>query len=207
MRRNLIAVLFALAAVGSAVPAEDFNSREWRDEIARGFLPYRKLAYEDFPVSDGVQTPHLMHTEGFVHYSYKMTWTASHGTFAAKVTQFTVRSGYDSTKSWRRSGFTETKALLAHEQGHLDISELHAADFRLASMPEGISSTAQGAMDALNVKMQAVCDRYCQEAKVEQDRYDQETNHGLNGEQQRKWNQDLHDRVAKAGLTYWDQDR
>jgi len=137
MRRNWIAATLAIVALAAPIAGDNYNSPEWKDEIAHGFLPYRKLTFDDFPIANGVPTPHLMHTEGFLHYSYRATWTSDGQTATARVSQISIRSGFDQNKSWQQSGITESKALLAHEQGHLDISELHAYDFRKAPLPTG----------------------------------------------------------------------
>ncbi|MFI5387096.1 MAG: DUF922 domain-containing protein [Fimbriimonadales bacterium] len=207
MRRKLIAAGLMLAVLASALPADDFNSPEWKSEIAHGYLPYRKLTYDDFPVANGVPTPHWMHTEGFFHYSYKTRWSERDGVITAKVTEIVIRSGFDQNKSWKQGTITETKALLEHEQGHLDINELHASEFRKATMPEGIGSTGIEAMEDLKVKIRAVCDKWDQESKAEQAKYDNDTNHGAIQAQQEAWTAALKKRLEENRISYWDAPR
>src|SRR5579871_5948187 len=115
MRRALLPVLLAFAAVSFARVGDDFDSPEWKDEIASGYLPYRKLTYDDFPAAHGIPTSHKMWTQGFVHYSYRARWTQQGSTFTAKISQISIRSGFDQNKSWKRDSISESKALIAHE--------------------------------------------------------------------------------------------
>jgi hypothetical protein len=205
MRRLLFAAAVALLAVAYARMADDYNSPEWKDEIAHGYRPYRKLTYDDFPVCDGVPTQHWMHTEGFFHYSFKSSWRKRDADYVARVVEMTIRSGFDVNKSWRRSTFSETKALLEHEQGHLDINELHAADFRAAKLPEGTGETQAAALEDLREKMKALCAKFGDESNAEQEKYDKETNHGANTELQSRWTEALRKRIEDRHIDYWDK--
>lgn len=205
MRRNLIAAGLVLVAFATANVGEDYNSPEWKDEIARGYLPYRKLTVDDFPVSDQDHSTHWMHTECFFHYQLKAKWTEMNGEIYAEVTQFRVRSGFDQNKSWRKPGVNDAPDLLKHEQGHLDISELHANEFRAMPLPTVKAATSQLAIDGLKAKVQTACEKYLREAQAEQDQYDRETNHGLNTTQQKLWNKALERRLGDARITYWDK--
>jgi hypothetical protein len=205
MRRNIIAACLALATLAGAVTVDEYSSPEWKEEIAKGFLPYRKLTMDDFPVDDQVSSSHWMHTEGFFHYEYKASWTESRGEATAKITQLTVRSGFNQKKSWKR-GSVSTDVLLEHEQGHLDISELHANAIRfLSPMPVGRGYTGQAAMDDLKAKLKAVCDKNIRDSQAEQDRYDTETNHGADKAKQKIWSAGLRRQLDEARITYWDK--
>src|SRR6185436_2181711 len=92
----------SLAAI-AAIQRQNVNSPEWKEELARGFSPYRKLMMEDFPIDDSVTSPYRMVTRSFMHYSYRSHWETSNGFARADVTAFNVRSGFDRNKSWRRS--------------------------------------------------------------------------------------------------------
>lgn len=206
MRREIPALIaLALLFATGAAPRDDFGSAEWKDEIARGYLPYRKLTYDDFPIADGVPIPHWMHTEGFVHYGFKASWSSDGGRFRASVTEFSVRSGFDQNKSWRRSTITATKALLEHEQGHLDLIELHAADFRKATLPSGAGVSGPAALEDLRQKLEALADRYSAEGRTEQDLYDVQTGHGAKPDAQALWTAQIRKRLRERGITPWDQ--
>jgi hypothetical protein len=205
MRKFFIAATISLLAVAYGRVVDDFTSPEWKDEIARGYLPYRKLTYDDFPVSDGVPARHLMHTEGFFHYTFKSKWLNRGGAFVAHVVEMNVRSGFDQNKSWRRSTFSETRALLEHEQGHLDINELHTAQLRSAKWPEGTGASSTDALNDLKEKISALCKKIGDESNKEQERYDEETAHGVDAKQQARWTEALRKRVEENKITYWDK--
>src|SRR5207237_10390362 len=125
----------------------------------------------------------------------------------AKVTELIVRSGYDRNKSWRRRSFDAVQSILAHEQGHLDINELHADEFkklRPSELPAGIGLSGPAAMEDLRQKVQALAARILKESQAEQDLYDAETNHGAIGSQQLRWTAALQKRLKDAKIAYWD---
>jgi hypothetical protein len=205
MRRNLIAACLALMTLAGAMPLDDYSSKAWKDEIASGFLPYRKLTMDDFPVDDQVKSPHLMHTEGFFHYQYRSLWTERDGLVTATVSQLTLRSGFDKNKSWKRRGLGENDALLDHEQGHLDINELHANRLRVKrDLPIGSGQTADSAMEDLRVKVKALVEQMAKDAQTEQDQYDAETNHGKDKEKQKQWSAGFRRRLDDQRISFWD---
>lgn len=202
MRKELLCAALCLCVV--AVATDDYGSAEWKSEIAHGYLPYRKLKFDDFPVANGRSTDYWMHTQGFFHYSFQSSWSETSSGFTARVTSLTVRSGFDRNKSWKRDDITETKALLEHEQGHLDILELHAQDFEKAPMPTGNGPTSKMARDDLTNQIEAINRRVEGAANAEQERYDRETNHGASSKPQSDWTARLKARLKDANITFWD---
>jgi hypothetical protein len=205
MRRALFLACFALAALAGGALLDDFDTAEWKREVADGYFPYGKLGYEDFPVNDGHPARYLMHTIGFLHYSFRADVVVKQGKYTAVISQISVRSGFDQNRSWKKTTFTERKALLAHEQGHLDINELHAANFRKAKKPEGQGSNPKAAVEDLSVKLDDLCERCGNAARIEQDKYDEETKHGAAEEKQREWIEAIRKRFRDGGLKYWDK--
>ncbi|HTQ09489.1 MAG TPA: DUF922 domain-containing protein [Fimbriimonadaceae bacterium] len=201
MGRRCASALLALIVLAAPVIGDNFSSPAWKDEISHGYLPYHRLTYDDFPIANGVPTPHLMHTQGFLHYSFQASWKSDGDSATAHITEMSIRSGFDQNRSWQQSGITETKALLAHEQGHLDINELYANQFRENPLPTGTASTGPEAMEDLKQKVEAISQRCEEGSKQEQARYDEDTNHGANQDEQNRWNQDLAKRLAAAHIT------
>ena len=192
-------------AIAAIAGADEYDSPEWKEEIAKGHLPYRKLTMEDFPVNDRGPSPPLMKTESFFNYQVKVKGTQKDGEAVAEVTEFTVRSGFDQSQSWRRPGVDNIPDMLVHEQGHLDISELHAYAFRHSTLPKGTGTTRKTAIEDLKAKMEALSKRHIEEARAEQELYDKETNHGMNTVQQRRWNQAIAMRLRDCKIVYWDK--
>lgn len=208
MRRNLILGWFVLTALAGAATVEDYGSPEWRTEISHGYMPYRKLGFDDFPMTEAGSS-HLMNTVGFFHYSYKAVWEQASGRSeaTARFTEITVRSGFDRNKSWQRSGAQADSRLLEHEQGHLDINELTADDFRKAPWPTATGATGDIALKILDSKIKALSDKCTADNQAEQNRYDYETNHGADRSAQQRWTQTLQKRLRDRKILYWDQGR
>lgn len=205
MRRNFILAVMALAAFAAAA-RDDFSSQAWKDEISRGFLPYRKLTFQDFPVFDNTTSRHAMFTQGFLHYSFNAKWRETGSGATATVTDLSVRSGFDRNKSWRR-GFAKEDALtMEHEQGHLDINELHADEMRhLDKLPVGKGIDYQEAMENLRQQIKTIAERITKEGADEQLRYDNETNHGQDYLKQKQWTEAIQRRRETASIRYWDE--
>jgi hypothetical protein len=200
VRRFVFLVCLVLVAFSGGAFHDDYDSAEWKREIAEGYLPYRELAFEDFPVSDGYPTRHLMRTIGFLHYSFRANVVQEGARMVARIQEISVRSGFDQNRSWKKSTFSEKKALLAHEQGHLDLNELCAADFKKAKRPEGIGTNPKAAVDDLSIKLEALCQQCGSQFKIEQERYDVETIHGANLAKQTEWQDAIRKRLAAQGI-------
>ena len=96
-----------------------------------------------------------------------------------------VKATFDPNTSWIKDPKTLTPALLRHEQLHFDIAELNARRIR-----QKISLTK---FDCL--KLQPAFDNLTKPAYrvwgAEGNRYDAETNHGLNAAKQALWEQQI----------------
>ncbi|MBD2769997.1 DUF922 domain-containing protein [Hymenobacter sp. BT664] len=95
----------------------------------------------------------------------------------------TVEATFDPTASWVREPKTASPALLRHEQTHFDLTEVYARIMRqkLASFQ------AKVACDKLQPAFNNFTKGIYSEWDREQNRYDQETNHGLNAARQASW--------------------
>jgi len=115
-------------------------------------FPYHQLSWSDF--HGRPKGPHaaMTHCEIVVH-SVEVD---------NRVTAQWGVAYFDGEKSWTR---TASSAALAHEQGHLDIARVYAAQLRL-----GVSA------DSLIAVYQAA-----------QVRYDAETKHGVDSVAQEEW--------------------
>ena len=105
----------------------------------------------------------------------------------------TVRAVFNPSKSWIRNPKTITPALLAHEQLHFDLAELHARRLRqkLALFKlKADCNKLQPAFD--NLTKPAYNEWYREDAK-----YDQETNHGLNAAKQAYWAEQVRQKLEQ----------
>ncbi len=118
------------------------------------------------------------------------------------ITEVSAQANFDPSKSWVKPG-SKTDALLAHEQGHFDISEIFARK-KQEKMNKliGTSETAtacsnEEALKEANKKIEAdvmkVCDEINKEEDNMQDQYDKQTMNGTDPDKQKKWQ----DKIAK----------
>jgi Bacterial protein of unknown function (DUF922) len=181
------------------------NPPSWEEEIAKGHYPYHRLTSADFPINDAVHRQFGMHTEGFFHFHYHDHWTENSGHAVARIVDWNVWSGFDRTKSSRKSWYQHIAETLPHEQGHLDINELYSkrlADTPVDQLPVGQGTTGPEAEADLARKMKALGDRVTAEMQAEQEHYDAETNHGKNAAKQREWSAAIQTRLQRAGIHF-----
>jgi hypothetical protein len=177
----------------------------WKEEMAKGYFPYHRLAATDFPVNDHLNPEYGMYTRVFFHYSYNHRWSIQNGRVVDRVTNWLVWSGFDRNKSSRKSWFKLGNEALPHEQGHLDINELHSrrlAEMSLDMLPHGEGANPKEASADLSRKVEALATRASKEAKKEHDQYDSETAHGKNLSKQREWSAAIQARLERAGIHF-----
>ncbi|AMM52092.1 hypothetical protein TH61_14080 [Rufibacter sp. DG15C] len=101
--------------------------------------------------------------------------------------KFKVDAVFNPKESWTRN--RESHALLAHEQLHFDITELHARQLRkrLASLPNPCTRGAADLNKYANLAFEAW--------HKEEDQYDKESRHGLDKAQQQAWQDSVEERL------------
>jgi hypothetical protein len=97
----------------------------------------------------------------------------------------TVQSTFDPNTSWFRNPKTASEALLRHEQLHFDITEVYARVMRQKLVAFQAKVNCEKLQPAFNNLTKGVYTEW----NREQNRYDQETNHGLNAARQAFWEQ------------------
>gem|GEM_PF-1967645 len=181
-----------------------YDTPEWRKEISQGCLPYHRLGRTDFPSVNQMNSKYAMYTAGFFHYNYRYK---CHGErrVVARITEWKVRSGFNRNKSWRKSWFKDVERLLLHEQGHLDINELHSrrlARMHLDELPTGTGNTSEEAVDDLKSKLKGLSAKFSKDDQAEQDTYDAETAHGTNKSGQLAATAAIKRRLKEAEISY-----
>lgn len=145
-----------------AVPAKSSAFIPWSER--------KRLSWEDF---SGEPTPDNH------HHALTSTNMEMKAKCENNKLKFKVEAVFNPRESWSRN--KKSAALLAHEQLHFDLTELHARMLR-KRLAEISSPCNRGAID-LN--------RYANEAfenwHKEQNKYDHECRHGLNKEKQQEW--------------------
>ena len=93
--------------------------------------------------------------------------------------QFEVKCVFKTKDSWSKN--KKSERLLAHEQMHFDLTEVHARRLRQKlAQSKGMCGSDKG-------RFGKIVEGYFADWKAEQDQYDLESNHGLNQEQQLHW--------------------
>jgi len=145
----------------------------------------RPLAWSDFqgtPPSEG--------SEGAkTSYTLYSGWKCR-----GEVFEFRVIAGFRPRQSWVKAmvlNDPQRQTVLHHEQTHFDLVEVHArlmrSAFRDLAHPCALS----------DAELSAMAERFSQEEKAEQRRYDAETNHGLLADRQAGWNAAVARRLAQ----------
>jgi hypothetical protein len=147
----------------------------------------RRLVWSDFqgaPPSDG--------TEGAkTTYALYSAWKCRGEAF-----QFRVVAGFRTTQSWVKPAVlrdtAQSRSILAHEQTHFDLAEVHARLMRryFAGLANACRHT--------DAQLSALAQQLEDEAGVEQRRYDAETNHGLLADRQAEWSLQTRRRLAAS---------
>jgi len=110
--------------------------------------------------------------------------------------QFRVVAGFRTTQSWVKQvvlrDTAQSRSILAHEQVHFDLAEVHARLMRryFAAL-SGPCRKTDAQLGALAQKMESA-------AGAEQRRYDAETNHGLLADRQADWSLQTRRRLAAS---------
>ena len=105
----------------------------------------------------------------------------------------TVQATFDPNTSWVRDAKTATPALLRHEQLHFDLTEVYARLLRQKLVVFQAKADCLKLQPAFNNLTKGV---YAEWGR-EQNRYDQETNHGLNAARQAYWEKQTQVRLAQ----------
>ena len=95
----------------------------------------------------------------------------------------TVAATFDPNASWFRNPKTASEALLRHEQLHFDITEVYARLMRQKLQLFAAKANCEKLQPGFNNTTKLVYAAW----DNEQNRYDQETNHGLNAVRQAGW--------------------
>ncbi len=109
-----------------------------------------------------------------------MSAVVIHSSFNSNPAQMTITCLFDKTKSWVWME-KESEALLKHEQGHFDITEIFARQFRKQAM--ATTFTIKNMQDKYNKLHNDINSKWGKEENL----YDKETNHGLDSTKQCEW--------------------
>jgi Bacterial protein of unknown function (DUF922) len=143
-------------------PATEDGGIVWQAE--------RRLSWEDFQSEADLNEPLHAMTSTNIEVQAKCS---------GNLMQFEVKCVFKTKDSWSKN--KQSERLLAHEQMHFDLTEVHARRLRqkLAQTP-GLCGTNKA-------RFSKIVEGYFADWKSEQDQYDHDSKHGLDEEQQLIW--------------------
>ena len=143
-------------------------------EFKLGWDEKKPLSWNDFQGEPHDRIPFSASTNSGISYSWSLETRNGVEDF-----QYEVRSNFYPNLSWIKDGKHDPH-LLAHEQLHFDISELHARKFRKAIEEYQISKDIKKDLREIYYRIES-------ERQEMQEKYDAESNHGLQFEAEKEW--------------------
>jgi len=129
----------------------------------------RRLSWEDFKAQPDGSSVNAALTSTNINIDYS---------FNNRDFKYKIRCQFDPGKSWGR---IKNDYILSHEQAHFDIAEIHARLLHKALKNYKFNSKTA------NQDIGEIYQRYMNEHKEMQEKYDDETNFSRNEEKQTAW--------------------
>ena len=172
---------------GGSRSLDDMVRSDLDDDHAFPWSAARPLAWRDFQ-----GTPPLTGQEGAkTAYYLSSIWKCR-----GQVFDFRVVAAFRPRQSWVKpmvlTDSAQRRTILGHEQTHFDLAELQARRMRRAL------GNLQAACRKPEAELGALVDRLLEQDKVEQRRYDAETNHGLLAAEQTAWTLETRRQLAAS---------
>lgn len=134
----------------------------------------RHLTYDDFGGPVPASSPWAATTNSGIYFGYEE---------ANKLLKsITVYSSFDPATSWMK---TKTPEVLRHEQLHFDITEFYARTFYS-------DASAMIGLPGAGEKLKAAFQKANEACARTQNSYDDESEHGVNAEKQKSWEDKVH---------------
>ena len=129
----------------------------------------RKLNWEDFKASPDPHSSNAALTSSSINIEFG---------YNDEKLQFTIRCAFDKTRSWVR---VRNNDVLAHEQGHFDIAEIHARKLNKAMKEYRFNART------VSQDVNGIYDRMMNQHRDAQNQYDKETDYSRNKTKQEEW--------------------
>lgn len=138
----------------------------------------RKLTWSDFKARPVAGATNAALTSSNINFNF------SYGT---KGFTYSISCNFDKNKSWVR---VKTDYILAHEQAHFDIAEIHARKLNMRLSQYKYNEKTVG------TDLDKIYNEVMKEQHQLQLLYDKETNHSLNSKKQKEWLKKISDLLA-----------
>lgn len=129
----------------------------------------RRLTWNDFKATPDPKSSNAALTSSKISFKYSQSGSNF---------RYRVACEFDRNASW---GKVKTPPILAHEQGHFDISEIHARKLHKALKQFKVNE------ESLTKEVSAIYQKIMDEQNAMQSDYDNETNFSRNAEKQQIW--------------------
>ena len=167
MKKAILSSLLILLISFGAQAQKEEEKMGWKEDA---------LTWADFRATPDPNSPFSANTSSGISYGWSMKSSAAGKEYTYEVTSFFIPE-----KSWVKTGGISDN-LLAHEQLHFDITELHARKLRKA-IAEFDFETAQN----LKLDLQALYKKTEMERAAMQKDFDVNTRHSMNEAAQLEW--------------------
>jgi hypothetical protein len=138
----------------------------WSNEV--------KLTWEDFKGRPDRSSPFVAMTNSGIVFSYQVT--SKNGNLSLTTE---VEARFHPKMSWYKPEKVNNH-VLQHEQGHFNITEIHARKLKKAFAAYQVTKNYERELTAIFTRIKS-------ERQAMQDRYDKETNHSQNKEKEAEW--------------------
>lgn len=143
------------------------------------------LTWQDFHAPPDPNSPFSANTSSGISYSWSLKTSV-----LGKEYQFEVESFFNPQRSWVKD--SNSVHLLAHEQLHFDITELHARKLRKAMVEFDFKKSRE-----VKSSLQEIYKNVERERALMQEKFDKETKHSMNEEAQLKWQKYVTEELKK----------
>ncbi len=133
-----------------------------------------KLSWEDFQGKIPKNTQYAASTQSGMYFSYSVQNTNGELSLTTLVS-----ANFNPKESWYKPEKVNA-VILAHEQGHFDITEIQARELRKNFAAYKVSKNYKNDLQSIYTKAES--DRRAMQIK-----YDKETNHSIILEKQKEW--------------------
>ncbi len=172
-------------------------------DLARvSWHPERPITWDMFqgaPPQDACERSEAAAIHMTLEWSASYEIRSSSAGYVGRVATVSVTNTMQPQRSWVVDG-RQSDRLLHHEQIHFDLNEVYRRriESSLLSIGPCQTSTQQGAIQWLDSRLHQVANEQLDQLESMHALYDAQTSHGTNLEEQRRWDEQVYEWLARA---------
>ena len=140
----------------------------------------RKLTWKDFEAKPLAQTDNAALTSSNINFQFG---------YGPNGFRYSITCRFDKSRSWVK---IKTDHILAHEQGHFDIAEIHARKLKKALSEYKYNEST------VKVEINKIYQELMKQHHEMQSLYDNQTDHSRNNEKQAEWEKKIADALSSS---------